>query len=89
MNNLISLTKQYSQKARIFEACFKMFYSTKPANHLLTYYNGLFDSFDSYYEIQSLKNRFDFLIGKANISRRKQIFDQSKREPNTLKYLTI
>ena len=75
MNNLVCVTKQYSNKAKIFEACLKMFYSTKSASHLLTYYKGLFNSCNSYHEFQSLKNRFDVLIGKANTSRRNQIFN--------------
>ena len=85
MKNLISITKQYSKKAKIFEACLSMFYSIKSANHLLTYYNLLFNNCNSHYEFQSLKNTFDVLIEKANTSRRKQIFDQVKREVNTLK----
>ena len=81
---MISITKQYSKTAKVFEACLRMFYSTKPVNHLLTYYNGLFISCNSYDEFQSLKNTFDVLIGKANTSRRKQIFDPIKREPKKI-----
>ena len=61
-----------------------MFYSTKSVHHLLTYYTRFVNSSSSYHEFHSLKNRFVVSIGKANTSKRKQIFNKIKRESKTI-----